>query len=184
MRVVEGRYDDAASVSDEELADASDGWVSVAPGHPFRIEGAKSVAFETADDLDWTAPDAVVHPTGHGETLVGLEHGFQAAAESGLTDSTPRIYAAQPDSTAAIADAASEGASEPATIEHPDTIVGPLEVPDPAAGAAALDSPDRSGGDGVAVSDRTSGWRGRRLRDGAGNRCDRRDRDRRSAGTR
>jgi len=154
MRVVEGRYDDAVSAFDEELAEASDGWVTVAPGHPFRIEGAKSVAFEVIDDLEWTAPDAVVHPTGHGETLVGLERGFRAATDSGLTDSVPRTYAAQPDSTAAIADAAREGASEPATIEHPDTIVGPLEVPDPAAGAAALDSLDRSGGDGIAVSDK------------------------------
>ncbi|MEF8828124.1 MAG: pyridoxal-phosphate dependent enzyme [Haloarcula sp.] len=154
MRVVEGRYDDAVSAFDEELAEASDGWVPVAPGQPFRIEGATSVAFETADDLDWTAPDAVVHPTGHGETLVGLERGFKTAVDSGLADSVPRLYAAQPDSTAAIADAAREGDDEPATVEHPDTIVGPLEVPDPAAGAAALDSLDRSGGDGVAVSDK------------------------------
>jgi threonine synthase len=154
MRVVEGRYDDAVSAFDDELAEASDGCAPVAPSHPFRIEGAKSVAFETADDLNWTVPDAVVHPTGHGETVVGLERGFRAAADSGITDSIPRLYAAQPDSTAAIADAAREGEDEPATVEHPDTIVGPLEVPDPAAGAAALDSLARSGGGGVAVSDK------------------------------
>lgn len=154
MRVVEGRYDDAVAAFDDATDEADDDWASVAPGHPFRIEGATGVAFEIAAELDWAVPDAVVHPTGHGETIVGLERGFAAAEASGLTDAAPRLYAAQPETTAAVADAAREGETEPMTVERPDTIVGPLEVPEPAAGAAALTALDRTGGDGVAVPDK------------------------------
>jgi threonine synthase len=149
MRVVEGRYDDAVDVFED-----SDGeFTAVAPGDPYRIEGAASVAFETLDDRDWTAPDAVVHPTGHGETLVGLEQGFKRAVESGLVDDQPRLYAVQPDDCAPIADAWADGADEPSVVEYPDTIVGPLEVTDPAAGAAALGAIDRTDGGAAAVDD-------------------------------
>ncbi|MFC7027699.1 pyridoxal-phosphate dependent enzyme [Halomicroarcula sp. GCM10025324] len=149
MRVVEGRYQDAADAFQE----ADDDWTPVAPGDPFRIEGAASVAFEVLEDLAWTAPDAVVQPTGHGETLVGLQQGFDAATESGLAEDAPRLYAAQPATADAVAEAWAQGQSEPARIEHPDTIVGPLEVPNPAAGEAALGAIGASDGGAVSVED-------------------------------
>ncbi|MFC7077354.1 pyridoxal-phosphate dependent enzyme [Haloarcula halophila] len=150
MRVVEGRYDDAVEAFEEGAGDR----YSVEPGHPFRVEGVKPVAVETVADLDWTAPDAVIHPTGHGESLVGLERGFAAAAASGLVDREPELYAVQPDGCAPVADAWIEDSGTPASVEHPDTIVGPLEVPDPAAGTAALAAVESSGGGAAAVDDK------------------------------
>ncbi|WP_324758744.1 pyridoxal-phosphate dependent enzyme [Haloarcula sp. GH36] len=150
MRVVEGRYDDAVEAFKEGAGDR----YSVEPGHPFRVEGAKPVAVETVADLDWTAPDAVIHPTGHGESLVGLERGFAAAAASGLVDREPELYAVQPDGCAPVADAWIGDSETPAPVEHPDTIVGPLEVPDPAAGTAALAAVESSGGGAAAVDDK------------------------------
>ncbi|MFC6973960.1 pyridoxal-phosphate dependent enzyme [Halomicroarcula sp. GCM10025709] len=150
MRVVEGRYDDAVAAFDEAHGDR----YSVAPGHPFRVEGAKPVAVETVAQLDWTAPDAVVHPTGHGESLVGLERGFGAAAATGLVDREPELYAVEPDGCAPLTDAWVEGSETPAAVDHPDTIVGPLEVPDPAAGTAALAAVESSGGGAAAVEDK------------------------------
>ncbi|WP_254274005.1 threonine synthase [Haloarcula marina] len=150
MRVVEGRYSDAVAVfedTDEEFA-------PVAPGHPFRIQGGVSLAMELLDDCGGTAPDAVVHPTGHGETLVGLARGFELAVSAGLAEGVPRLYAAQPESSAPIADAVRESDDAPSEVEFPDTIVGPLEVPAPAAGRAAIGAVESSGGDGVAVSDK------------------------------
>ena len=149
MRVVEGRYADAVDAFREAASD----WTALAPGDPFRVEGAKTVAFDLLAALDWDAPDAVVHPTGHGETLVGLERGFAAAVESGLTETVPRLYAAQPESCAPVATAWAADVPEPTPVEHPDTVVGPLEVADPAAGEAALDAIERTGGGAVAVED-------------------------------
>ena len=150
MYVVEGRYEDAV----EAFGEGDEEFVSVAPGHPFRTAGGTTLALELLADREWTAPDAVVHPTGHGETIVGLQRGFALAIDAGLADAVPRLYAAQPADCAPIADAIDAGEAEPRPVEHPDTIVGPLEVPDPAAGAAAIDALDASGGDGVAVEDK------------------------------
>ncbi|WP_277540830.1 threonine synthase [Haloarcula laminariae] len=150
MYVVEGRYADAV----EAFADSDEPLTSVAPGHPFRVAGGTALALELLADREWAAPDAVVHPTGHGETVLGLERGFALAADAGLADGVPRLYAAQPADCAPIAAAAADGATDPAPVDHPDTIVGPLEVPDPAAGRAALDAIAATGGDGAAVPDK------------------------------
>ena len=149
MYVVEGRYADAVSA----FAESDESFVSVAPGHPFRIAGGTALAAELLADRDWAAPDAVVHPTGHGETVVGLEQGFTIAAAVGLADDVPAIYAAQPAASAPIADAVLAGGEEPDPVEHPDTIVGPLEVPDPAAGTAAIDAIRATEGGAVAPDD-------------------------------
>ncbi|PSP83125.1 threonine synthase [Halobacteriales archaeon QS_6_64_34] len=149
MYVVEGRYPDAV----DAFGEGDESFTPVAPGHPFRIAGVTALALELLADRD-SAPDAVVHPTGHGETVVGLQQGFTLAADAGLADGAPRIYAAQPADCAPVATAAVDGTTEPVPVEHPDTIVGPLEVPDPAAGTAAVEAVDASGGDGVAVPDK------------------------------
>jgi threonine synthase len=146
MYVVEGRYADAV----EAFGEGDEAFDSVAPGHPFRIAGATMLALELVTGRE-SAPDAVVHPTGHGETVVGLQRGFSLAVDAGLAEGIPALYAAQPESCAPLADA---DGGEPSPVEHPDTIVGPLEVPDPAAGAAAIAAIESTDGDAVAVPDK------------------------------
>jgi threonine synthase len=150
MTVVEGRYADAADAFAGAMADEE--WHSVAPvDSPYRHEGAKTLAYETAAGLDWTAPDAVVHPTGHGTGVVGLRKGGADLVEWGLADAEPRLYAAQAEGCASIA--AWEEASDPEPWDRPDTICGPLEIPDPAGGAYAVDALDATGGGAVAADD-------------------------------
>jgi len=146
MYVVEGRYADAV----DAFTDSDEAFTGLAPGHPFRLVGATRLALELVAD----GADAVVHPTGHGETLIGLQRGFALAVDAGLADAVPRLYAVQPEDCAPIADAL-ESESEPTPVDHPDTIVGPLEVPDPAAGVAAADAVRATDGGGVAVSDKS-----------------------------
>jgi threonine synthase len=52
-----------------------------------------------------------------------------------------------------MADAIEAGADAPMAVEHPDTVVGPLEIPDPAGGDAALAAIRESDGTAVALSD-------------------------------
>ncbi len=151
MNVVGGRYGDAA----EAFADASEDedWFSLAPfGTPFRHEGAKTLAYElVADHGD--APDVVVHPTAHGTGLLGLSRGFRELAATDTIEEVPRLYAAQPEGCAPIVDAF-EGDDEITPVEHPDTIVGSLEIPDPEGGEYVLDALAESNGGAVAVEDK------------------------------
>jgi len=149
MNVVGGRYDDAAAA----FADADGEWFSLAPfDTPYRHEGAKTIAYELVADLG-EAPDAVVCPTGHGISIVGIHRGFRELTETGTTEAVPRLYAAQAVGCAPVVEAIEADADDTETIEHPDTISGPLEIPDPQGGPYALAAIRETDGGAVAVED-------------------------------
>jgi threonine synthase len=128
-------------------------WFPAGPfDSPFRHEGAKPIYYEIAESLEWTAPDAVVTPVGHGATIAGLWKGAREFETAGFVSETPRLYAAQPDGCAPVIEAIETG-DDPESWEYPDTVVGSLEVPNPAGGLPAVEAVDSSGGSGVAVDD-------------------------------
>src|SRR5207237_759179 len=51
--------------------------------NPWGIEGYKSIAYEIAEDLGWTAPDAVVVPSAYSDGLYGTWQGLAALRDSG-----------------------------------------------------------------------------------------------------
>jgi len=151
MNVIGGRYPDAAGAFESAIADED--WHSLAPfDTPYRHEGAKTLSYELVADLG-AAPDAVVCPTGHGTTIVGLAKGFRELAETGTIEESPRLYAAQAGGCAPIATAWAEGKSEHESVEHPDTICGTLEVPDPAGGKYVIDALESTGGAAIGTGD-------------------------------
>ncbi|MFB6080433.1 MAG: pyridoxal-phosphate dependent enzyme [Haloferacaceae archaeon] len=151
MRVVGGRYADARAALEEELV--AEPCPLGAFDSPYRHEGAKTIAHEVAAALDWTAPAAVVVPVGTGEALVGIEKGFRELDDLDLIDAPPRLVAAQATGCAPVVRAHERGLDAPDPIEHPDTIAGELEIPDPPGGALALRALDRTDGDAAAVGD-------------------------------
>lgn len=151
MRVTGGRYPDAEAALHEELETE---WHSLQEfATPYRHEGAKTVAYELAERLEWIAPDGVVIPVGTGELPVGLAKGFRELRDLGHVESVPPLFAAQPDGCAPIAAAIAAGDDAVEPWEHPDTICGELEITDPAGGDLALEAIRESGGDAVAVDD-------------------------------
>jgi threonine synthase len=168
MRVVGGRFDDAAAAVDDQLA--ADYYSLSAFETPYRHDGAKTLAYEliadyardrvgpfpdataVADAAPLPTPDAVVLPVGTGELLVGLDRGLSELAAADLLADEPTVVAAQPAGCAPIATAVADD-TETTPWEGPDTIVGELEIPDPAGGelavAALRDRPGRA----VTVSD-------------------------------
>jgi len=157
MSVVEGRYDDAVAAFESATADARESGTaprSLAPGDtPYRHEGLKTLLWEVVEQLDWTVPDAVVHPTAHGEGATGSHKAARELVELGLVDGLPALSVAQPDACAPVVEAWSSDATAPARWDRPDTLVGALEVPDPALGGPALGAVRETGGRAVAVSD-------------------------------
>jgi threonine synthase len=157
MRVVEGRFDDARETYEREreelpAADEETWFPGGAFDSPFRHEGVKPIYYELLADLSWTVPDAVVVPVGHGGTVAGVWKAARELAELGVVESTPRLYAAQPDGCAPVVEAIETG-DDPEPWAVPDTVVGSLEIPDPAGGLPAVEAVRASGGDGVAVED-------------------------------
>ncbi len=154
MSVVEGRYEDAAGAF--EAATEDEDWHSLAAFEtPYRQEGAKTVAYEILSQRGWDVPDAVVVPTGHGIAVVGLHRGFRELRELGLVDAEPALFAAQAGGCAPLAKAWESGSESPEPVEHPDTICGPLEIPDPAGGNRALAALEATGGAAVGTGDET-----------------------------
>jgi len=149
MNVVGGRYPDAV----DAFEDSDEKWYSLAPFEtPYRHEGQKTIAYELFS-RHAELPEAIVHPTSHGTVLLGLYRGFRELQGTGAIDRIPRLYAAQPAGCAPIVEAHDAGSSEPVAVDSPDTISGPLEVPDPAGGRYALEAIDATGGGAVAVTD-------------------------------
>jgi len=152
MSVEQGRYDDVVDSFEDASADAD--WHSLRPFEtPYRQEGAKTLLYEVVEQLDWTAPDAVVHPTGHGLGVVGSHRATADLRETGLVEETPALAAAQAEGCAPVVDAHDAGAASTAVWERPDTLIGALEVPDPEGGTLALDAVRETDGDAVAVTD-------------------------------
>lgn len=64
--------------------------------NPYGIEGYKTLAWEVAEDLGWTAPDVVVVPSAYSDGLFGIWKGMRELLALGLVKSAPRMIAAEP----------------------------------------------------------------------------------------
>ncbi|QIB73431.1 pyridoxal-phosphate dependent enzyme [Halogeometricum borinquense] len=151
MRVVGGRYPDAEDGLHEQLQ--SDWFTLQEFDNPYRHDGIKTLAFEVAESLDWSVPDAVIVPASTGEVVTGVANGFRQLRELGLIDEVPSLYAAQASGCAPIYAAHERGERDVEPWEHPDTIVGELEIPDPKGGAAAVHAVEQTDGDILAIDD-------------------------------
>ena len=147
LSVVEGRYADAAAAYDNADTDG----FPVGPDSPFRQLGAATLAWDLFGQ-ETNSPDAVVLPVGHGTRFTGFFAGLEVLDAASRMDAVPRLYAAQPVGCAPIVTAhESDEAIE--SCDTPDSVIGPLEIPDPAVGSLALDALDVSDGGAVAVAD-------------------------------
>ena len=150
MRVVGGRYPDAAAAVDEQLATEYTDLNEFAT--PYRHEGIKTVAFELVADLG-AAPDVVVVPTASGEVLAGVHKGFVELERVGAIDGVPKLVAAQSEGCSPVAAAVERGLDEPEPWSTPDTICGELEIPNPAGGIPAVEAVRETDGAAVSVPD-------------------------------
>ncbi|SEK43306.1 threonine synthase [Haloferax larsenii] len=151
MKVVGGRYPDALSALHEQLK--SDWYTLQEFDNPYRHDGAKTIAYEIAERLDWSVPDWVVVPAATGELVYGVSKGFRDLADLGLVEDVPRLVAAQSAGCAPIATAWEAGNDDTEAWNHPDTIVGELEIPDPEGGALALRAIEETDGLAASVGD-------------------------------
>ncbi len=145
---VDGNYDDVNRLSSEVANEF--GWAFVNINlRPFYSEGSKTLAFEVAEQLNWTAPDAVVAPLASGSLYTKIWKGFNELKTVGILDENekmPRMYGAQASGCSPIYKAFKEG-RDWITPEKPDTIAKSIAIGNPADGPYAVKVARESQGD-------------------------------------
>jgi threonine synthase len=150
---IDGNYDDVNRLC-AELAGLYE-WAFVNVNmRPYYAEGSKTLAFETAEQLGWQAPDHVVVPAASGSLLTKIHKGFDELYKVGLLDTAPsvRVSGAQALGCSPIAKAFIDNADTIKPVK-PDTIAKSLAIGNPADGYFALDVVRTSGGGFAAVTD-------------------------------
>jgi threonine synthase len=138
---------DAAMQRAEQRFYASHNW------HPLFLEGTRTLGFELWEQLGFQSPDAIVTPVGAGSTLLGCARAFEElmAREPGAT--MPRLFAAQAELCAPLAEAMARDETEPSGVEVGPTVAEGIKIGKPLRGAELLQALRGSGGGAVAVSE-------------------------------
>jgi threonine synthase len=118
--------------------------------NPWGVEGYKTIAYEIAEDLGWTAPDVVVVPSAYSDGLYGTWKGWTELQTLGLVKHTPRMIAAEPFGPLAHALERGLDASEPVEASSPSVAFSIASRYGTWQGLAAL---RESGGAGVRLTD-------------------------------
>jgi threonine synthase len=148
---VRGSYDDCRRLERELSALFPWGFLDGNVG-VFAAEGAKTITYEIAEQLDWRLPDAVVSPVGSGSLFAKAAQGFSELLVLGLVDgAAPRLYGAQPEGCRPVASAFED--DRPVSRVQADTRVGALAVGNPVEGDLALGAARTTGGAIVSVAE-------------------------------
>jgi threonine synthase len=148
---VEGSYDDCSRLS-VELSFELD-WAFCNVGlRSYYAEGSKTLAFEIAEQLGWSLPDAVIAPIGSGSMFTKVHQGFGELLELGLVDgTTPRLFGGQGEGCSPVALAfADEAKVKPV---RPNTLAKSIAIGSPADGDLAVATARESGGSVHAVAE-------------------------------
>jgi threonine synthase len=140
---VEGDRQAVTDACIERVEDDEGGWYASHAWNPAFFAGTATFAYEVAAQRDWSVPDAVVTPLGHGTLLLGAYRGFSALVEAGWTDEVPRLLGVQ---AAGVAPFVDDEAGE-----RNDAADG-IQIADPARAEGIRNAIDATNGDAIAVS--------------------------------
>lgn len=124
---------------------AGEGWYASHAWNPYFFEGTATFAYEIAAQRDWSVPDAVVCPIGHGTLFLGAYRGFRALNEAGWIDSMPRLLGVQADGYGPIVAEFHDGSDEP------NDLADGIRIRDPVHREEILSAIDATDGDAVGV---------------------------------
>ncbi|MFN2543550.1 MAG: threonine synthase [Actinomycetota bacterium] len=151
---VDGTYDDVNRLCAEATEEYPWAFVNVNL-RPFYAEGSRTIAFETAEQLGWRAPDHVVVPIASGALLTRIGKAYRELDAVGLLqeESNVRVSGAQAAGCNPVAAAFETGGEDVRPVRTPRTIAKSLAIGDPADGWYALREVRKSGGAVAEVSE-------------------------------
>ena len=149
---VEGNYADVNRLC-TQIADKHGWGFANINLRSYYAEGAKTMAFEIAEQLGWRFPRHIVSPVAGGTLLPRIYKGLRELREVGLVEGElPKIHAAQPTGSAPVVRAIETGAEFPEPVK-PDTIAKSLAIGNPADGFQVVKVVADTGGSAAAVTD-------------------------------
>jgi threonine synthase len=149
---VEGTYDDVNRLCSEIAGEYRWAFVNINI-RPYYAEGSKTLAFETAEQLGWRAPDQVVVPIASGSLLTKIWKGLKEFERVGLiSDVKTKVNGAQAAGCSPVATAFAEGRDFIKPVK-PKTLAKSLAIGNPADGFYALRTARETGGVIDMVSD-------------------------------
>lgn len=163
VTLVDGLISDCGRIV-AERKDA-EGWFEINTlKEPYRVEGKKTMGYETAEQFRWSLPDAILYPTGGGVGLIGMWKAFEELEALGwVQGKRPKMIAVQAEGCAPLVRAFQQGAERSEFWHNAMTVSSGLRVPKPLGDFLVLKAVRESGGACVAVSDRASLEAGIRL---------------------
>lgn len=149
---LDGNYDEANRAC-RELALASGIQFANITLRPFYAEGAKTVAYEVVEQLDWVAPDHFVIPAAGGTLSSRVHKGLNELEMVGLAETSgTKINVAQAEGCNPIATAILDGSGE-VKPQAPQTAAHSIAIGAPGDGALVVDAVMSRGGSAAAVAD-------------------------------
>jgi threonine synthase len=143
---VRGNYDDVNRLC-AQIADRHPwGFVNVNL-RPYYAEGSKTMAFEIAEQLGWSAPDAIVVPMAGGALISKIHKGLGELQRLGLLHEPvkTKLFGAQATGCNPIVDAVRRRSIDVRPVK-PNTIAKSLAIGNPADGYYAAGFIQRTGG--------------------------------------
>jgi threonine synthase len=149
---LDGNYDEANRAC-RELAQASGIEFANITLRPFYAEGAKTLAFEVVEQLDWRSPDHIVMPAAGGTLSSRVHKGLNELEAVGLAPTAgTKLHIGQPTGCSPIATAISEGGEE-IVPQVPETLAHSLAIGAPGDGPLVVDAVRSRGGSAAAAAD-------------------------------
>jgi threonine synthase len=149
---LDGNYDQANRAC-RELALASGIQFANITLRPFYAEGAKTLAYEVVEQLDWRPPDHMVIPAAGGTLSSRVHKGLNELETVGLAEtSQTKISVAQAEGCGPIATAILDGSGEIAP-QSPHTAAHSLAIGAPGDGPLVIDAVMSRGGSAATAAD-------------------------------
>ena len=133
-------------------ADGRSAWYASHAWNPAFFEGTTTFAYELALQRDWSVPDAIVCPLGHGTLFLGAYWGFRRLRRAGWVDELPRLLGAQ---AAGVAPVVRErhGAAAAELDGADNTAADGIRIAEPVRADAIHEAINETDGDAIAVSE-------------------------------
>jgi len=146
---VHGNFDDAMMLVKESSKQL--GMYLLNSVNPYRLEGQKTIMYETIQQLGWEVPDWVVVPGGNLGNVSAFWKGLLEFRQLGIIEKLPKLAVVQAEGSAPFVKSLESGKLEPE--KNPETLATAIRIGNPVNFQRAVKAVKESNGTALSVTD-------------------------------